>query len=97
MAEVTPFYGEAGGQVGDTGRITGDDLDMEVLDTIKDPTGLIIHKGKIVSGHVEKGETVTLTVDKSQRDATKCNHTATHILLFSVFRFLWCRLIVNGL
>jgi alanyl-tRNA synthetase len=88
VAEVTPFYGEAGGQVGDTGRITGDDLDMEVLDTIKDPTGLIIHKGKIVSGHVEKGETVTLTVDKSQRDATKCNHTATHILHFALRKIL---------
>jgi len=88
VAEVTPFYGEAGGQVGDTGKITGDDLDMEVSDTIKDPTGLIIHKGKIISGHIEKGETVTLTVNKSQRDATKCNHTATHILHFALRKIL---------
>jgi len=57
VAEFTPFYGEAGGQAGDTGKITGDDLDMEISDTIKDPTGLIIHKGKIISGHIEKGET----------------------------------------
>ncbi len=84
VAEATPFYGEAGGQVGDTGKISGDDLDMEVSDTIKDPTGLIIHKGKIISGQIEKGETVTLTVDKSQRDATECNHTATHILHFAL-------------
>ncbi|MGD9106060.1 MAG: alanine--tRNA ligase, partial [Desulfobacterales bacterium] len=88
VVEVTPFYGEAGGQVGDTGRITGYDLDMEVLDTIKDPTGLIIHKGKIISGHIEKGENVTLAVDKSQRDATKCNHTATHILHFALRKIL---------
>jgi alanyl-tRNA synthetase len=88
VVEVTPFYGEAGGQAGDTGKITGDDLDMEISDTIKDPTGLIIHKGKIISGHIEKGETVTLTVDKSQRDATRCNHTATHILHFALRKIL---------
>ena len=88
VADVTPFYGEAGGQAGDTGKITGDDLDMEVSDTIKDPTGLIIHKGKIISGHIEKGETVTLTVDKSKRDATACNHTATHILHFALRKIL---------
>jgi alanyl-tRNA synthetase len=88
VVEVTPFYGEAGGQAGDTGKITGDDLDMEITDTIKDPTGLIIHKGKIISGRIEKGETVTLTVDKSKRDATKCNHTATHILHFALRKIL---------
>jgi alanyl-tRNA synthetase len=88
VADVTPFYGEAGGQAGDTGKITADDLDMEVSDTIKDPTGLIIHKGKIISGHIEKGETVTLTVDKSKRDATACNHTATHILHFALRKIL---------
>jgi alanyl-tRNA synthetase len=88
VAEITPFYGEAGGQAGDTGKITGDDLDMEISDTIKDPTGLIIHKGKIISGHIEKGETVTLTVDKSKRDATACNHTATHILHFALRKIL---------
>ena len=80
VTEVTPFYGEAGGQVGDTGKITGQNLDMEVSDTIKDPTGLIIHKGKIVSGSIKKGETVNLAVDRRQREATARNHTATHIL-----------------
>ena len=88
VVEVTPFYGEAGGQAGDTGKITGDDLDMEITDTIKDPTGLIIHKGKIISGRIKKGETVTLTVDKSKRDATRCNHTATHILHFALRKIL---------
>jgi len=88
VVEVTPFYGEAGGQAGDTGKITGDDLDMEISDTIKDPTGLIIHKGKIISGRIEKGETVTLTVDQSKRDATRCNHTATHILHFALRKIL---------
>ncbi|MGD9113068.1 MAG: alanine--tRNA ligase [Desulfobacterales bacterium] len=80
VTEQTPFYAEAGGQVGDTGKITGNDFDMEVTETVKDPTGLIIHKGKVKSGRIRKGESVTLTVDKNKRDATALNHTATHIL-----------------
>ncbi len=88
VTEVTPFYGEAGGQVGDTGRIVGDDLDMEISDTIKDPTGLIIHKCKIISGSIKKGETVTLNVDRAKRDATELNHTATHLLHFALRKVL---------
>ncbi len=76
----TPFYGESGGQVGDSGKITGPDLEIVISDTIKDPTGLIIHKGKVISGKIHKGDTVTLSVDRSERNATACNHTATHIL-----------------
>jgi alanyl-tRNA synthetase len=88
VTEVTPFYGEAGGQVGDTGRITGDDLDMEISDTIKDPTGLIIHKGKIISKNIKKGDTVTLNVDRAKRNATEINHTATHLLHFALRKVL---------
>ena len=84
VTEATSFYGESGGQVGDKGRITGqsgnEDLDIMVTDTIKDPTGLIIHKGQIVSGRIKKGETIILTIDSELRDATALNHTATHIL-----------------
>jgi alanyl-tRNA synthetase len=80
VTEATPFYAEAGGQVADTGKITADDLEIRVTDTIKDPTGLIIHKGKIISGRINKGQTVTLRVDVHHRKATMRNHTATHIL-----------------
>ncbi|MBW2200841.1 MAG: alanine--tRNA ligase [Deltaproteobacteria bacterium] len=80
VTEVTPFYGEAGGQAGDTGKITGQNFEMDVLDTIKDPTGQVIHKGKMISGRIKKGDLVTLSVDKAQRDATALSHTATHIL-----------------
>ena len=80
VTEATPFYGEAGGQTGDTGVITGKDLEIKVSNTIKDPTGLVIHKGKIVSGKIKKGETVTLSVDNDKRKSTECSHTATHIL-----------------
>jgi alanyl-tRNA synthetase len=80
VTEATPFYAEAGGQVGDKGKITADDLVIKVEDTIKDPTGLIIHKGKIVTGRISKGQTVSLAVDIRKRKATQRNHTATHIL-----------------
>jgi alanyl-tRNA synthetase len=80
VTKETPFYAESGGQVGDMGKITGKKFEMEVSDTIKDPTGLVIHKGKIISGKIKKGQKVTLEVDSAKRRATALNHTATHIL-----------------
>jgi alanyl-tRNA synthetase len=76
----TPFYAESGGQVGDTGTISGKNFEMAVLDTVKDPTGLIIHKARVTSGVVPKGDAVSLNVDGDKRAATAANHTATHIL-----------------
>ena len=80
VTDVTCFYGESGGQAGDRGTITGPDLTVNVIDTVKDPTGLIIHKGTVVSGTIETGQRVTLAVDVATRRATAANHTATHIL-----------------
>jgi alanyl-tRNA synthetase len=80
VTETTPFYAESGGQVGDTGKIAGQSFEMTVTDTIRDPTGLIIHRGKVLSGQVKKGDVVTLKVNEKARNATALNHTATHIL-----------------
>lgn len=88
VTEVTPFYSEAGGQVGDVGKITGPDLEMSVANTVKDPAGLIIHIGEIVSGKIIKEQNVTLTVDRSARSCTECNHTATHLLHFALRKVL---------
>jgi len=76
----TPFYAESGGQVGDRGTITAGECRMDVADTVKDPTGLIIHKGRLRSGQLQNGDSVTLMVDGRSREATALNHTATHIL-----------------
>ena len=84
----TPFYAESGGQAGDKGKIYNKGLEIEISDTIKDPTGLIIHKGKIVSGILKKNDEVTLAVDRVNRDATACNHTVTHILHFALRNIL---------
>jgi len=80
VTTATPFYGEAGGQVGDHGTITAPGMEMTVTDTLKDPTGIIIHKGQVQSGRLENGQTVMLTVDGGHRAAVALNHTATHIL-----------------
>ena len=80
VTESTPFYAESGGQVGDSGTIIGENLELAVLDTVKDPTGLIIHKGRVISGSVRKGDAISLKVDGAKREATALNHTATHIL-----------------
>jgi alanyl-tRNA synthetase len=66
--------------VGDQGSITGPGLEVVVTDTVKDPTGIIIHKGRVDSGRLGNGQTVLLSVDGDRRAAVALNHTATHIL-----------------
>ncbi len=82
VTQSTPFYGESGGQAGDSGVISieNTDLKIDVNNTIKDPTGLIIHKCEVVSGSLKNGDTVKLAVDQGSRKNSACNHTATHIL-----------------
>ncbi len=80
VTDATPFYGEAGGQVGDQGLIEATGLTLQVTNTVKDPTGLIIHKGHVTAGQIEVDQQVMLSVDVERRQATAGNHTATHIL-----------------
>jgi alanyl-tRNA synthetase len=77
----TPFYAEAGGQVGDTGVLTGDEgAQIRVIDTFSPVTGLILHKSKIEKGSLAVGDKVSARVDVQKRDATRRNHTATHLV-----------------
>ena len=80
ILDQSPFYGESGGQVGDTGWIGNDSLRIEVLDTIRYPTDLIIHKGRIIEGVTSAGDTVEAKVDETRRRNIADNHTATHLL-----------------
>lgn len=80
VTQKTPFYGEAGGQAGDTGFIRAKNLEMEVTRTVKDPTGLVIHEGKIKSGQIKKDQDVTLAIDTRIRASIARNHSATHLL-----------------
>jgi alanyl-tRNA synthetase len=76
----TPFYGESGGQVGDSGRITTEDAEFVVTDTQIPLPGLIAHVGRLERGRLKVGENVHCQVDEGARHATAYNHSATHLL-----------------
>ncbi len=80
VLDRTVFYGESGGQVGDTGWADSDDAHLEVIDTKKLLDGLIVHHVRIKRGTVSEGDTLKLRVDEDKRRATMKNHTATHLL-----------------
>ncbi|MBE0425524.1 MAG: alanine--tRNA ligase [Nitrospirae bacterium] len=76
----TPFYGEAGGQIGDTGTINSENLSVSVIDTKRVNHNFIVHHVKVMKGIVTKGAEVTCSVDTQRRKATMKNHTSTHLL-----------------
>ena len=80
LTAETPFYGEAGGQMGDQGEIQGPMGKMRVADTLKLPGDLIVHVGQVVEGFLKVGDRVQLRVDRELRQDVALNHTATHIL-----------------
>ncbi len=80
VVATTPFYAESGGQVADTGTITAPGLLVMVTDVQKLPNEVIVHKGKVVQGQVQVGQTVQLTIDADRRRRIACHHTATHLL-----------------
>jgi alanyl-tRNA synthetase len=81
VVNQTPFYGESGGQVGDTGAIRGGKGALfRVSDTQKKAGGLIVHYGKVEKGGFKTGNEVDLEVDHAARSSIRANHSATHLL-----------------
>ncbi|MDL2287876.1 alanine--tRNA ligase, partial [Oscillospiraceae bacterium OttesenSCG-928-F05] len=80
ILDRTPFYAESGGQVGDTGLITGELGQIEVEDVKKLPDGKFVHIGHVVSGSVSRGDKVEARVDRARRTAIMRAHSATHLL-----------------
>ncbi|QDZ03064.1 alanine--tRNA ligase [Nitratireductor mangrovi] len=80
IVNQTPFYGESGGQVGDTGRISGEGFSIEVTDTQKKADGLFVHFGRVLEGEVRPGAVVHLDVDHARRGKLRANHSATHLV-----------------
>jgi alanyl-tRNA synthetase len=80
MLNQTPFYGESGGQVGDTGVFTADGLRFAVTDTQKEAGDLFVHSGKVEQGTLRVGQALALEVDHARRSAIRQNHSATHLL-----------------
>lgn len=80
IANQTPFYGESGGQMGDTGIISTPSGKMLVEDTQRKLGDLIIHIGRVIEGVLKQGETAHLEVDANRRALLRANHSATHLL-----------------
>ncbi|HKG47919.1 MAG TPA: alanine--tRNA ligase [Pyrinomonadaceae bacterium] len=81
VLDRTPFYAESGGQVGDVGVLVGPTNELAVvLDTYSPAQGLIVHKIRVDKGSFKVGDTVSAEVDVEKRDATRRNHTATHLM-----------------
>jgi alanyl-tRNA synthetase len=80
VADVTPFYGESGGQAGDIGVAVREGVELEVTGTKKPLPNIISHRCKVVKGKISKGMRLTFAVDAEARQASMCNHTATHLL-----------------
>jgi alanyl-tRNA synthetase len=80
LLDRTPFYPEAGGQVGDVGTLTSDALLAEVTETQRPVPGLVLHRVGVRRGRIRVGDTVRAAVDAARRRMTMKNHTATHLL-----------------
>jgi len=79
VVNQTPFYGESGGQVGDTGEVKGEGVAADVLDTHKHH-GVFAHKVRVTQGTLRVGQALELHVDHARRAAIRANHSATHLL-----------------
>jgi alanyl-tRNA synthetase len=77
--DTTPFYAESGGQVGDTGTVVTETGRIEVHDTQNVAGGLVAHRGRL-TGDIVPGQVGVATIDPVRREATRRNHTATHLL-----------------
>jgi alanyl-tRNA synthetase len=80
VLDVTPFYAESGGQVGDRGWLLGEGRAFDVVDTQKRGEGVICHVGRVTRGEINIGDSVEAQVDAPRRQATALNHSATHLL-----------------
>ena len=81
VLDKTPFYGESGGQAGDTGVIKTDNATLEVTATGKTPDGVVLHIARFISGDsIALGDKVHAQIDVEKREVTRRNHTAAHLL-----------------
>jgi alanyl-tRNA synthetase len=88
ITNQTPFYGESGGQIADTGTIIANDFKFEVTDVQKKLSDLFIHYGKVQKGSIKKNDNVELKINTERRSNIRAYHSATHLLHESLRRVL---------
>jgi alanyl-tRNA synthetase len=96
ILDKTPFYGEMGGQVGDSGEISSQKGKIAVTNTLRTPSDVIIHKGKVVKGSISVGDEVEARVDFARRLDIARNHTTTHLLQAALRQTLGIRVYQKG-
>src|SRR3954469_3077204 len=96
VTNQTPFYGESGGQAGDSGHIASAKAKGQVTDTQKWLGALHVHSVRITEGSIAPGDAVDLRVDKERRRATRANHSATHLLHAALKRVLGNHVSLKG-
>ncbi len=96
ITNQTPFYGESGGQVGDTGVITNNNFIFEVSDVKKKLGDLFVHLGKVTKGSIKLKQNVEMKINIERRNNTRAYHSATHLLHESLRRVLGSHVIQKG-
>ena len=96
IVNQTPFYGESGGQVGDTGEIIAGDFRFEVTDVQKKLGDLFVHYGKVISGSIKNNENIEMKINVERRNDTRAYHSATHLLHESLRRVLGTHVTQKG-
>ncbi len=96
ITNQTPFYGESGGQVGDTGEITSGDFKFEVHDVQKQLGDLFVHYGKVTKGSIKVNDNVEMKIDINRRNDVRAYHSATHLLHESLRRVLGSHVTQKG-
>jgi alanyl-tRNA synthetase len=96
ITNQTPFYGESGGQIGDTGFLFNSDSKFSVSDTQKRLGDLHIHIGQLIEGKIKKGDSVNLEIDSNRRANIRAYHSATHLLNEALRRVLGKHVIQKG-
>lgn len=88
ILNLTPFYANGGGQIGDSGELVTNCASLEVIDTIKNSAGIYLHRAKVKSGMIKVGDEVEAIVDVCKRNKIMRNHTAAHLLQASLRKVL---------
>jgi len=96
ITNQTPFYGESGGQISDTGKIISGEFNFKVKDVQKKLGDLFVHYGKVINGNVKLNDNVEMKIDVERRDNVRAYHSATHLLHESLRRVLGAHVIQKG-
>ena len=96
ITNQTPFYGESGGQVGDTGEIISGDFTFEVNDVQKKLGDLFVHYGKVKNGTIKLNQNIEMKIDEERRENIRAYHSATHLLHESLRRVLGTHVTQKG-